>query len=134
MAAEDIAVNIDAAPLGKQTAGQKFTPPRGKPLDHVINKKTFVVYELPLSDDDELEYVIEQANAFLLRHKRFLKEFYTVGGTVCCCITIISKKHYVFNLSPELIRETSELGAELEVQVYAEEEDEEDADCQSKAE
>jgi hypothetical protein len=129
MSAEDIAMNIDYAPSSKQTVGQKLTPPHGKPLEHITNKTTFVVYKLPSSFDNELEYAIERANAFLSKHEDFLQNFYVTGGTVHCGITIISKKYYIFNLSPELIQKTSELGAELEVQVYAEEEDEEGDDC-----
>jgi hypothetical protein len=129
MSAEDIAINIDYDHSSKQTVGQKLTPPHGKPLEHIINKRTFVVYKLPSSFDNELELAIERANAFLSEHKDFLKDFYAAGGTVRCHITVISKKHYIFELPPELIKKTAELGTKLEIEIYAEERDEEDDDC-----
>jgi hypothetical protein len=120
MSADEIVANIDYMPFSKQTARQKFTPPYGKSLEDVTNKRTFVVYKLPPGTNDELEYRIEMANAFLSKYKPFLKEFYAVGGSVRCSITIISKKHYIFELPSELIQKTAELGAKLEVEIYAE--------------
>jgi hypothetical protein len=125
MSVEEIVINIDYTPFSKQTAGQKFTPPYGKPLEHVTNKRTFVVYKLPPSTYDDLEYSIEQANNFLSKYKSFLKEFYKDGGSTRCSVTIISKKKYTFELPPELIREMSDLGVKLEVEIYAEVEDDE---------
>jgi hypothetical protein len=123
MSADDIAINIDYVPSNKQTVGQKLTPPHGKPLEHITNKRTFVVYKLPSGPDNELEHSIERANAFLSKHKNFLRQFYASGGAVRCRITIISKKHYAFELSPELIKETFNLGARLGIEIFAEEED-----------
>jgi hypothetical protein len=128
MSADDIAINIDCVPSSKQTVGQKLTPPHGKPLEHITNKRTFVVYKLPSSFDNELEHSIKQANAFLSRHRDFLKEFYAARGSVRCRITIISKKEYSFELPPELIQEIAELGVKLEVEIYADLEDDEEDD------
>jgi hypothetical protein len=126
--ADEIVANIDYTPSSKQTVGQKLTPPHGKPLEHITNKRTFVVYRLPPDIDDDLEYSIKRANDFLSKYKPFLKEFYATGGSVRCSITIISKKHYSFELPPELILEIAELGVKLEVEIYAELEDDEEDD------
>jgi hypothetical protein len=134
MLADYIVANIDLTPFSKQTAGQKLTPPYGKPLEHITNKTTFVVYKFSPNTIDKLEYRLEQVIDFLTRHRNFLDMFYASDGCVHCDITVISKKHYIFNLSPQLIQKISDLGVGLGVEIYAEEEDEEDDDCQSKAE
>jgi hypothetical protein len=98
-------------------AGQDRVTPTGTPLSGAY-KETYCTFDLARSREDELERFIKHSNKNLQRHKRFLRQISSTGGSVEYFVGMYLEKNHGVVFSPELLHELATLQIALSLDLY----------------
>jgi hypothetical protein len=118
ISSDEIIQNINIIPDVKRSVGEEWTP-KNKQTEGKINEITYVAKTIIKTNDIDLENAIKNANEILMKDINYINKFNDSGGEIDYYITIVSTKHYVFGLSPEIIKECAVLGIEIGVELFA---------------
>jgi hypothetical protein len=118
ISSDEIIKNINIIPDVKRNVGEEWTP-KNKQTEGKINEITYVAKKIINTNDIDIENAIKNANELLMKNINYINKFINSGGEIYYYITIVSTKNYVFELSPEIIKECSILGIKIGVELYA---------------
>jgi hypothetical protein len=118
ISSDEIIENINIIPDVKRNVGEEWIP-KNKQTDGKINEITYVAKTIIKTNNIDIENAIKNANELLMKNINYINKFTSSGGEIYYYITIVSTKNYVFELSPEIIKECAILGVEIGVELYA---------------
>jgi hypothetical protein len=118
ISSDEIIQQINIIPDVKRNVGEEWTP-KNKQTERKINEITYVAKTIIKTNNTDIENAIKNANELLIKNINYINKFTNSGGEIYYYITIVSTKNYVFELSPEIIKECAILGIKIGVELYA---------------
>ena len=118
ISSDEIIQNINIIPDVKRNVGEEWKP-KNNQTEGRINEITYVAKTIIKTNNTDIENAIKNANELLMKNINYINKFINSGGEIYYYITIVSTKKYVFELSPEIIKECAILGIKIGVELYA---------------
>lgn len=118
MAPGVISVAMGADPIAMHAAGESRRTPSGRDIDGKY-AETYWVYRLDDRNDADLGEAIKVANEWMRLRSTFMGDFTQTGGAVEYYVSVTAKGRLAVELSPSLLAQCAQLGAQISVEVFS---------------
>ena len=121
LSADQLQALFNKSPDMKFSAGENFIRKDGEKL-FTKHNESYICYDVvPMQDFDDLYESIKKANNIvldMLKDKTSLFELKKTGGRICFYCAVYTKEHVVFSVPSEILRDVSDLGIDIGVEVF----------------
>lgn len=121
LSAELLKKEISLRPATVHSVGDKVIRGDGKELPFSYNE-TYLCYDiLPLQDFYDVFEALKSANDFVKNKVKNNSVFFDInqsGGSTSYYMAVYTKEHVAFSIPSEILRETSELGIGVGIEIF----------------
>lgn len=118
MAPEDISAAMQATPNVVHAVGAERKTPAGKPIGGQYHE-SYWANTLDEREDADLAEAVNVANEWMRHRVDFLREFSQTGGRVDYYVTITANDRLAVELTPNVLAECVQFGAQLSIEVFS---------------